>query len=285
MIVKEESDKERAIEERDEAIAELVSLHAKAVAHDEVIEQFHWLLTADNQRNHTDLTSQLIFDKMTEEVRDNMSKIQDYSVLKAKYNVEKRRAERLSLHINYLSQSNVMHLLAARFYAMELAASRQMLDLVQKAPTIDLAVKSKLWDDLDKQNQVLRRKTLLIVNRINSDDRTDAAFENGDDWQSPPRVVILMKDHINQGLGLEISGGAETFRPILVTNKMRRSMADDEQLRINDRILAIDGTFVTNTTTHAEAMELLTTGASNNFIALIVSQFDPTKYNMAHSRH
>lgn len=34
-------------------------------------------------------------------------------------------------------------------------------------------------------------------------------------------------------------------------------MADDNELKVDDRILAVDGTFVTNTTTHKEVMEML----------------------------
>lgn len=279
----EESSKDLALRERDEAITELTDLRAKAAAHDDIIQQFHLLLAANNQRNHSDLTSLQIFDNMCNEVRSNMERIKDYRMWEAKYNVEKRRNDRMSMHICELSKKNVMHLMATRLYARELAAMRQMMDLVRNTESIDAAVSSKLWDQIDAENKMLRLNTLMLLNRINSPDQRDA-FANGDDWHSQPRLVILMRDHINQGLGLEITGGSDEYRPVLVTGKMSKSMADDDQLHINDRILAIDGTFVTNTTTHSEVMEMLENESSKDFLALIVSQFDATKYHLAHPR-
>lgn len=278
----EESGKILAIRERDNLLEELTEMKAKAEAHDDVIEQFHLILAADNQRNHADLPSQMIFDKMCEEVQKNMCRIQDYRLWEAKYNVEKRRNERMALHINEISKKNVMHLMATRFYARELAALRQMMDLVRNASSIDAAVKSKLWDEIEKENRLLRLNTLWLVNRINSPDQHDAPFGSDDNWQSPPRLVILMREHVNQGLGLEITGGCDKFRPVVVTGKLKRSMSDDDQLKLDDRILAVDGTFVTNTTTHAEVMEMLENESAKDFLALIVSQFDPTKYQKAH---
>lgn len=280
----EEAAKHIALKERDEAVLELTEVQAKAEAHDDVIQQFHLILAADNQRNHSDMTSMQIFDKMTEEVRVNMQFIRDYRMFEARYNVEKRRNERMALHINELSKRSVMNMLASRFYAQELAAMRQMMDLVRNASSIDAAVKSKLWDELEKENRLLRLQTLWLVNRINNPDLTDAAFENGDDWQSPPRVVILVRERRNQGLGLEITGGCDEFRPVVVTGKLKSSMADDDQLRLDDRILAIDGVFVTNTTTHREVMEMLENESTKDFLVLIVSQFDATKYQQAHPR-
>lgn len=284
VAVTEEAAKHVAITERDEAIEELVHVQGKAYAHDDVIQQFHLLLAADNQRNHSDLTSMQIFDKMAREVRTNMERIKDYRMYEARYNVEKRRNERMSLHINDLSKKNVMHLMASRLYATELAAMRQMMDLVRNSSSIDAAVKSKLWDQIEKENRLLRLNTLCIVNRINSPDLTDAAFEADDNWQSPPRLVILTRDHYNQGLGLEITGGSDNFRPVVVTGKLKKSMADDDQLRLDDRILAIDGTFVTNTTTHLEVQKMLENESCKDFLTLIVSQFDPTKYSQAHAQ-
>ncbi|CAB05025.1 PDZ domain-containing protein [Caenorhabditis elegans] len=275
----EESAKKLAIKEREECLQELVELRAIAEAHDDVIQQFHLLLAANHQG---DATSRQIFNDMKQEVGDNMERIQEHRLVEAKLNVEKRRNERMAKHINEVSKKSVMHLMATRFYARELAAMRQMMDLVRNAATIESAVKSKLWDEIEKENRLLRLNTLWLINRINSSDLGDAAFENGDDWQSSPRLVILMREHINQGLGLEITGGCDQFRPVVVTGKLKRSMADDDQLRVNDRILAIDGTFVTNTTTHAEVMEMLENESAKDFISLIVSQFDPTKYHEAH---
>ncbi|CAL2027436.1 unnamed protein product [Caenorhabditis brenneri] len=281
-VATEEAAKNVAIKERDEAIEELLQVQEKAVAHDDLIKQLHLLLAADNQRNHSDLTSMQIFEKMAKEVRTNMERIKDCRMYEARYNVEKRRNERMSLHINDLSKKNVLHLMASRLYATELAALRQMMDLVRNASSIDAAVKSKLWDQIEKENRMLRLNTLWTVNRINSPDLTDAPFEGDDNWQSPPRLVILMREHYNQGLGLEITGGSDNFRPVVVTGKMRKSMADDDQLRLDDRILAIDGNFVTNTTTHAEVLKMLENESSKDFLTLIVSQFDPTKYSQAH---
>ncbi|UMM14779.1 hypothetical protein L5515_002453 [Caenorhabditis briggsae] len=289
IAITEESEKNTVIEENRESKEKCIELEAKANAHDDVIAQYHLLLNADHLRKSDEFSLEMfskVFSKVLDEVRSNMAQIRDYRMFEAKYNVEKRRNERMALHINEISKKNVLNLMATRFYARELAAMRQMMDLVRNASSIESAVKSKLWDEIEKENQLLRLNTLWLVNRINSSDLTGAAFENGDDWQSPPRLVILMREHINQGLGLEITGGCDQFRPVVVTGKLKRSMADDDQfqLHLDDRILAIDGTFVTNTTTHAEVQKMLENESAKDFIALIVSSFDPTKYQIAHPR-
>ncbi|CAI2295332.1 unnamed protein product [Caenorhabditis sp. 36 PRJEB53466] len=283
-MVTEEAAKTEALRERDDTLAAMTDLKAKADSHDDVIHQLHLLLAAQS-RNSTDHTSVVIFDKMCDEVRQNMQDIQHYRYLEAQLSVEKRRNERMLLHINELSKKNVMHLMATRFYARELAAMRQLMDLVHNAATIDSAVKSKLWDEIEAENRLLRLNTLWLINRINSADQRDAAFASGDMWHEQPRLVILTREHINQGLGLEITGGCDEFRPVLVTGKLSKSMADDDQLMLDDRILAIDGTFVTNTTSHAEVMEMLENESSKDFLALIVSQFNTAKYQLAHEDH
>ncbi|PIC53669.1 hypothetical protein B9Z55_003280 [Caenorhabditis nigoni] len=287
IAITEESEKITVIEQNRESKEKCIEMEAKVNAHDDVINQYHLLLSADHLQKADEFSLEMfskVFSKVLDEVRSNMAQIRDYRMFEAKYNVEKRRNERMALHINEISKKNVLNLMATRFYARELAAMRQMMDLVRNASSIESAVKSKLWDEIEKENQLLRLNTLWLVNRINSPDLTDAAFENGDDWQSPPRLVILMREHINQGLGLEITGGCDQFRPVVVTGKLKRSMADDDQLHLDDRILAIDGTFVTNTTTHAEVQKMLENESAKDFIALIVSSFDPTKYQIAHPR-
>uniref|UniRef100_A0A8R1DML7 PDZ domain-containing protein n=1 Tax=Caenorhabditis japonica TaxID=281687 RepID=A0A8R1DML7_CAEJA len=276
-VTSEESSKKMAMQERDAALEQLVQVNAKVAASDNLIQQIHVLLAAKN-RNSTDLASQNIFDRLCEQVRLDMKDIYNYRVLEARLKVEKWRNSRMLKHINSISKQSVMHLMATRFYARELAAMRQMMDLVHNTSSIETAVKSKLWDEIETENRLLRLNTLWLINRINSANLEDAPFENGDNSHSPPRLVILMREHINQGLGLEITGGCDQFRPVVVTGKLQRSMADDDQLLINDRILAVDGTFVTNTTTHEDVMQMLQTESAKDFIALIVSQFDPTKH-------
>ncbi|CAB3408749.1 unnamed protein product [Caenorhabditis bovis] len=258
-----------------------LKLKTKSSAVDDVIQQIHLLLTTKAARN-ADRNAIMIMEKLKEDVELNMRKIEKYHKYKEMYEMEKCRANRMLNHVNEMSKLVVMQRIGSRFFAREVAALRQMMDLVRNARSIDAAAKAHVWDEIEAENMVLRVNTLWLINRINGSDRKDAAYENDEDVHSPPRVVILLRSHPHQGLGLEITGGSEQFRPIIVTGKLKGSMADDDELHLGDRLISVDGTFITNTTTHSEAMKLLEEESTKDYLALVVSAFNPWLSQQSH---
>ncbi|CAI5438117.1 unnamed protein product [Caenorhabditis angaria] len=261
-VEKCEAEKMRFKKEAEQNFEKYQELQAKADGYDDVVEQLHIALLAKSDQKF----ASPIFDKIRHEVHENLQKIDNYHRILANYQLEIERNKRMEKYIDELSKCTVLQRIGSRFFAREVAAVRQMLNLVQNSPNVDHATKSRVWDEIEAENNVLRQNTLWLINRINGDDTDNDLM---------PRVVVLMRSHAHQGLGLEITGGCDTFRPVLITAKLKGSMADDDELRIGDRIIAIDGTFLNLTSRHSDVMKMLETESAKDYLALVVSAFNP----------
>ncbi|CAD6194777.1 unnamed protein product [Caenorhabditis auriculariae] len=237
--------------------------------YDDAILKIHVLMNQMAEAH--DSAGGIVLRSLKEAEESKMAKFAEMNYLSTVVQELEQRNKKLNQEIKDYKRRLLMEELKTKYLSTEMAGRVQQIELLQNTK-LDVEEKTRVWKQLDTEMNVQKLKTVVISNRVANTDKTEVVNDTGSRAvkMGGIRSVFISKTKQNQGLGIEIMGGVDRCLPIIISNKLKGSVADASKLRIGDTIVAVNDRSLESATC-SEATKILQEEAKKEFIWFLVS--------------